>query len=141
MRRWRFAIPRRGYKPVNHPPSPMDSLIWMTQRVRRVCSARWRAIEIAPRTPIVAFFWPTDVQPASAGKGDGMNSKHLDASIQSLKDVLGDPSNELGSEQQRALAGEIRRLKRLTKQPHINRDELYRVVSKVAETVSEILRS
>ena len=70
-----------------------------------------------------------------------MNSKHLDASIQSLKEVLGDPSNELGSEQQRALAGEIRRLKRLKKRPHVDRDELYRVVSKVAETVLEILGS
>lgn len=70
-----------------------------------------------------------------------MYSKHLDSSIQSLKEVLGDPSNELGSEQQRALMGEIRRLTKLKKQPHVNRDELYRVISKVADTVSRILRS
>jgi len=66
-------------------------------------------------------------------------SKYLDSSIQILKDMLADQSNELESEQQRALAGEIRKLKRLKKQPRINREELYRVVSEIAETVSKIL--
>lgn len=68
-------------------------------------------------------------------------SRYLDSCIQILKEMRGDQSNELGSEQQRALAGRIRRLKRLRKQMHVNRDELYRVVSEIAETVSEILRS
>lgn len=66
-------------------------------------------------------------------------SKYLDSSIQILKDMLADQSNELESEQQRALAGEIRKLKRLKKQPRINREELYRIVSEIAETVSQIL--
>lgn len=66
-------------------------------------------------------------------------SKYLDSSIQILKDMLADQSNELESEQQRALAGEIRKLKRLKKQPRINREELYRIVSEIAETVSKIL--
>jgi hypothetical protein len=66
-------------------------------------------------------------------------SKYLDSSIQFLKDMLANQSNELESEQQRALSGEIRKLKRLKKQPRINREELYRVVSEVAETVSRIL--
>ncbi|MGO9336829.1 MAG: hypothetical protein ACLPY1_04895 [Terracidiphilus sp.] len=66
-------------------------------------------------------------------------SKYLDSSIQILKDMLADQSNELESEQQRALAGEIRKLKRLKKQPRINREELYRIVSEIAETVSRIL--
>ena len=66
-------------------------------------------------------------------------SKYLDSSIQILKDMLADQSNELGSEQQRALADEIRKLKRLKKQPRINREELYRIVSEIAETVSKIL--
>jgi len=66
-------------------------------------------------------------------------SKYLDSSIQVLKDMLADQSNELESEQQRALAGEIRKLKRLKKQPRIDREELYRIVSEIAETVSRIL--
>lgn len=66
-------------------------------------------------------------------------SKYLESSIQILKDMLADQSNELESEQQRALAGEIRKLKRLKKQPRINREELYRIVSEIAETVSKIL--
>lgn len=68
-------------------------------------------------------------------------SRYLDSCIQILKEMRGDQSNELGSEQQRALAGGIRRLKRLKKQAHINRDELYRAVGAVAESVSEILES
>jgi hypothetical protein len=68
-------------------------------------------------------------------------SQNVDSCIQLLKEMRGDQSNELGPGQQRALAGEIRRLKKLKKQSHVNRDELYRVVSEVAETVSKILRS
>ena len=66
-------------------------------------------------------------------------SKYLDSCIQILKGMLGDQSNELGSEQQRALAGEIRKLKKLRKQPLMKRDELYRIVGEIAETVSKIL--
>jgi len=66
-------------------------------------------------------------------------SKYLDSSIQILKDMLADQSNELESEQQRALSGDIRKLKRLKKQPHISSEELYRIVSEIAETVSRIL--
>lgn len=66
-------------------------------------------------------------------------SKYLDSCIQILKGMLGDQSNELGSEQQRALADGIRKLKKLRKQPQMKRDEVYRVVSEIAETVSRIL--
>ncbi len=66
-------------------------------------------------------------------------SKYLDSSIQILKDMLADQSNELESEQQRALADKIRELKRLKKQPRINREDLHRIVSEIAETVSRIL--
>lgn len=65
--------------------------------------------------------------------------KNLDSCIQILKGMRGDQSNELGSEQQRALAEEIRKLKKLKKQSHLNQDELYRVVSEIAESVSKIL--
>ena len=66
-------------------------------------------------------------------------SKYLDSSIQYLQGMRGDQSNELESEKQRALAAEIRKLKKLKKQPKMNRDELYRAVSEVAETVLRIL--
>lgn len=65
--------------------------------------------------------------------------KNLDSCIQILKRIRGDQSNELGSEQQRALAEEIRKLKKLKKQSRLNQDELYRVVSEIAESVSKIL--
>jgi hypothetical protein len=67
------------------------------------------------------------------------DSKYLDSSIQILKGILGDQSNELGSEEQRALAEGIRKLKKLKKQPNLRRDDVYRVVSEVAESVSKIL--
>jgi len=54
--------------------------------------------------------------------------------------MLGDQSNELGSEQQRALATEIRKLKSLRRQPKMSRDEVYRIVEEVALTVSKILQ-
>lgn len=66
--------------------------------------------------------------------------KYLDSSIQFLKRMLGDQSNELESGQQRALAAGIRKLKRLKKQRRLTREEVYRVVSEVAETVSKILK-
>lgn len=66
-------------------------------------------------------------------------SKHLDSCIQILKEMRADQSNELGSRQQRALGREIQRLKRLAKQPHTDREELYRIVSEVAKTVSGFL--
>ena len=66
-------------------------------------------------------------------------NKHLDSSIQFLKQMLGDQSNELELAQQRALALEVRKLTKLKKQHNVTHDELYRVVSEVAETVSKIL--
>ena len=66
-------------------------------------------------------------------------SKYLDSCIQLLKVMRGDQSNELGSEQQRALGHAVQCLKGLKKQPRIKRDELYRVVSEIAETVFRAL--
>jgi hypothetical protein len=65
--------------------------------------------------------------------------KNLDSCIQILKGMRGDQSNELGSEQQRALAKGIRKLKKLRKQTQLNQNELYEVVSEIAESVSKIL--
>jgi hypothetical protein len=68
-----------------------------------------------------------------------MFAKNIDSCIQSLKVMLGDQSNELGSEQKRALAGETRKLKKLKKQEELNQDELYRVISAIAESVLKSL--
>jgi hypothetical protein len=67
-------------------------------------------------------------------------SKYLDSCIQILKGMLGDQSNELESEQQRALAAGIRKLKKLKKQPKTGRDEMYRIVSEVAADVLKSLQ-
>jgi hypothetical protein len=66
-------------------------------------------------------------------------SKYLDSCIQTLKVMMGDQSNELESEQRRALAEEACKLKRLKKRSHVDSDELYRIVSEIAEAVSKIL--
>jgi hypothetical protein len=65
--------------------------------------------------------------------------KYLDSCIHTLREMLGDKSNELESEQRRALAAEIRKLKRLKMRHRIDSEELYRIVSEIAETVSKIL--
>ena len=65
--------------------------------------------------------------------------KNLDSCIQILKGMRGDQSNELGSEQQRTLAEAIHKLKKLKKQPKLSNDELYRVVSEIAQSVLMIL--
>jgi hypothetical protein len=49
--------------------------------------------------------------------------------------MLGDQSNELGSEQRRELAKEIRKLKRLQRQPTMSHEEVRRIVNEVALTV------
>ena len=67
------------------------------------------------------------------------HSKYLDSCIQILKGMRGDQLNELGSEQQRALAEGIRKLKKLKRQPKLSQDELYRVVSEIDESVSMVL--
>jgi hypothetical protein len=66
-------------------------------------------------------------------------AKYLDSSIQILKEMLGDQSNELESKERRALEAHIRKLKRLAKQSELNDAELYSVVSEIAETISKIL--
>jgi hypothetical protein len=65
--------------------------------------------------------------------------KTIDSCIEYLKAMLRDQLNELESEQRRALTKELRKLKRLKLKPHLNRDEVRRVVSEVAATVAEIM--
>jgi len=62
-------------------------------------------------------------------------SKYVDASIQALKQMLGDETNELGSDGKRALSCAVSKLKRLKKQPRATDDELHQTVEEVAKLV------
>jgi len=65
-------------------------------------------------------------------------AKNIDSCIQIIKRMLGDQSNELGSEQQKALCRVVGKLKKLKKQQNPSRDEVYRAVAEAAETVTKI---
>ena len=67
--------------------------------------------------------------------------KHTDSSIDLLRKMLGDPNNELSSEQQSKLKKGIRDLKRLQRATNLTHQQVFAVVSKIAETVYEILKS
>lgn len=63
----------------------------------------------------------------------------MDSCIQKVQVILSDNTNELGPVQRRVLAEKIRVLRRLTKRKRLSHDELYRVVSQIAEEVSRML--
>jgi len=62
-------------------------------------------------------------------------AKYLDLSIQRLKRMLCDKSNELESGMRRALAAALRKLKRLKKQPTTTHEDIHRTVAEVAKAV------
>lgn len=68
-------------------------------------------------------------------------ARYIDSSIQLLKLMLGDPNNELKSEQQRKLKKGIRDLKHLRKAKELTHGEVHRVVSEIAEAAIEILNN
>ncbi len=65
--------------------------------------------------------------------------RRVDSCISILKEMWGNKTNELGSGQQELYSDCIRQLKKLAKQPRITNEELYRVVSEVAEKVFKII--
>lgn len=65
--------------------------------------------------------------------------KRLDSCIKMLQTIVADPTNELELAQQRTIARNIRKLKKLKKQPRLTRDEVYNAVSEVSETILEIM--
>lgn len=67
------------------------------------------------------------------------HTKYLDSSIQILKGMLADKSNELESEQRRALTTAIRKLRGLAKQPKIDREVLYRAIDAIAEQIYKVM--
>ena len=67
--------------------------------------------------------------------------KYIDSSIEQLRKMLGDPNNELSSEQQSKLKKGIRDLKRLQREKSLTHQQVFVVVSKIVEAVYEILKS
>jgi len=65
--------------------------------------------------------------------------KHLDSCIQKMQEILGDPTNELESAQQRTITEKIRKLKKLKKQPKLTHEAVLGAVSEVAEAILEIM--
>jgi len=66
-------------------------------------------------------------------------NKRLDSCIEQMQVILSDHTNELGQEQQKLIAQNIRVLKKLKKQTRLSHDELYRAVSQIAESVFKML--
>lgn len=66
--------------------------------------------------------------------------KPIDSCIDLLKKMLGDPNNELSSEQQRKLKNGIRELKRLQRTTKLTHAQVFAVVSEIAEAASELLK-
>ena len=62
-------------------------------------------------------------------------TKYVDASIQALKQMLGDETNELGSVGKRTLSRAVGELKRLKRHPEATYDDVSRTVAEVAELV------
>lgn len=67
--------------------------------------------------------------------------KYIDTGIDRLRDMLGDPNNELSSEQQSKLKKGIRDLKRLQREKRLTHQQVFVVVNEIAQTVYEILKS
>jgi hypothetical protein len=68
-------------------------------------------------------------------------TKQIDSCIDLLRKMLGDPNNELSSEQQSKLKKGIRNLKRLQRATKLTHKQVFRVVSQIAEAAFEILKS
>jgi hypothetical protein len=68
-------------------------------------------------------------------------TKHIDSSIALLKQMLGDPNNELTSEQQSKLKKGIRDLKRMLRAKNLTHKQVFVVVGEIAEAALEILKS
>ena len=64
--------------------------------------------------------------------------KYIDSCIDQLREMLGDPNNELTSEQQSKIEKHIRDLKRLRRAPKLSHREIFPVANQIAETLFEI---
>jgi molecular chaperone DnaK (HSP70) len=65
----------------------------------------------------------------------------IDSGIDLLRKMLEDPNNELSSEQQSKLKKGIRKLKWLKRATKLSYQQVYEVVSEIAEAAFEILNS
>jgi hypothetical protein len=65
-------------------------------------------------------------------------SKMIDSCIELIKQMLGDPNNEMTSEQRNKLMSGIRELKRLQKAKKLTHKEAFAVVSSIARAAYEV---
>lgn len=68
-------------------------------------------------------------------------SKHIDTCIELIKTMLADINNELTSGQRSKLKKGIRDLKRLQKATRLTHQEVFAVVSQIAEAATEVLNA
>jgi hypothetical protein len=97
--------------------------------------------ETAPDTVHLSTLVPADTPPVTTGGGNMNTTKQIDSCIDLLRKMLGDPNNELSSEQQSKLKKGIRDLKRLQRATRLTQKQVFRVVSQIAEAAFEILES
>lgn len=67
--------------------------------------------------------------------------KHIDSCIDLLRKMLGNPNNELSSEQRSKLKKGIHDLKRLLLATKLTHAQVFEVASQIAKTALEILES
>lgn len=70
-----------------------------------------------------------------------MYTKQIDSCIELIKAMLRDTNNEFTSEQRNMLKNGIRELKRLQKATKLTHQELFTVVSRIAEAAFEIVNA
>ncbi|MGO8932227.1 MAG: hypothetical protein ACLPLZ_10695 [Terracidiphilus sp.] len=68
-------------------------------------------------------------------------NRTIDSSIDSLREMLEDPNNELSSEQRSKLKKGIRGLKRLKRAKKLTYSQVYAVVNEIVEAAFEILKT
>jgi ABC-type transporter Mla subunit MlaD len=67
--------------------------------------------------------------------------KQIGSCIDQLRKMLGDTNNELSSEQRSNLKKGVQNLKKLQKAKDLTHEDLFNVVSEIAQTALEILES
>ena len=71
-----------------------------------------------------------------------MNTRRtIDSCIDLLRKMLGDPHNELSSEQQSKLKKGVRSLKKLQRATNLSHQQVFVVVSEIAEVAFEMIKT
>lgn len=65
----------------------------------------------------------------------------IDSCIDRLREMLGDPNNELSPEQQSKLKKGVRSLKKLQRATNLSHQQVFVVVSEIAEVAFEMIKT